>query len=138
MPLYEYQCPICATRTEAVRSYTRRDASPICPGCRSYDLAMDRLVSAPAFTPSSWGDSKWAGKYDKGLGVTLRDKNHRERIMKARGLVEDTAYDQQNRLDQSMSAHGDHERIVKQYEHNLREAHGDKGLAIAATFPATD
>jgi putative FmdB family regulatory protein len=135
MPLYEYQCPICATRTEAVRPYTRRDASPICPGCRSYDLAMDRLVSAPAFTPSSWGDSKWAGRFDKGLGVTLKDKNHRERIMKARGLVEDTAYDQQNRLDTSMSAHGDHERTVKRYEHNLREAGGDKGLAIATTFP---
>lgn len=135
MPLYEYECPICATRTEAVRPYTRRDASPICPGCRSYDLAMDRLVSAPAFTPSSWGDSKWAGKYDKGLGVTLQSKAHREQVMKSRGLVEDTAYDQQNRLDKSVSAHGDHERTVKRYEHNLREAGGDKGLAIANTFP---
>ena len=96
---------------------------------------MDRLVSSPAFTPSSWCDSQWAGRYDKGLGVTLRDKAHRERVMKARGLVEDNAYDQQNRLDKSVSAHGDHERTVKRYEHNLREANGDKGLAIANTFP---
>jgi hypothetical protein len=96
---------------------------------------MDRLVSAPAFTPSSWGDSQWTGRYDKGLGVTLQGKAHREQIMKARGLVETTAYDQDNRLDKAMSAHGDHERTVKRYEHNLREANGDKGLAIANTFP---
>ena len=138
MPLYEYGCPICSTRVEAVRPYDRRDSSPICPGCRSHDLKMERLVSAPAFTPSGWGDSQWAGRYDKGLGVTLRDRAHREHIMKARGLVEDTAYDQQNRLDKSVSAHGDHERTVRKYEHNLREAGGDRGLAIANTFPVND
>jgi len=72
------------------------------------------------------------------LGVTLRDKNHREQVMKSRGLVEDTAYDQRNRLDKAVSLNNDHERTVKRYEHNLREAGGDKGLAIANTFPAND
>jgi len=72
------------------------------------------------------------------LGVTLRDKNHREQVMKSRGLVEDTAYDQRNRLDKAVSLNSDHERTVKRYEHNLREAGGDKGLAIANTFPAND
>lgn len=96
---------------------------------------MVRLVSSPAFTPSSWGDSQWAGRFDKGLGVKLKDKNHRDSILKARGLVEDTAFDQRNRLDKSVSAHNDHERVVKRYERNLKEAGGDKGLAIAHTFP---
>ena len=137
MPLYEYRCPVCGHQQEALRSYETRDRpSPICNGCRSYDQGMTRLVSSPAFTPSAWGDSKWSGRFDKGLGVTLRDKAHRDSIMKQRGLVEDTVTDQRNRLDKSVSLSDEHDRTMKRYEHNLREANGDKGLAIANTFPA--
>jgi len=135
MPLYQASCPHCGEQVEYLRPYGRRDETPLCPNDRTPTV---KQVTAPAFTPSSWGDSKWAGKYDKGLGVTLRDKNHREQVMKSRGLVEDTAYDQRNRLDKAVSLNNDHERTVKRYEHNLREAGGDKGLAIANTFPAND
>lgn len=133
MPLYEAKCPECDARVEYLRPHARRTETPNCSLCR---VPTTPCVSAPAFTPSGWGDSKWAGRYDRGLGVTLRDKSHRERIMKARGLVEDTSYDQRNRLDKSVSDHSDHERTVRRYETNLREANGDKGLAIANTFPA--
>lgn len=132
MPLYDFKCPVCSRRQEAVRPYDRRDQGPQCARC---EQPMTRQVSAPAFTPSTWGDSKWAGRYDKGLGVTLKDKNHRDRMMQSRGLVEDTTYDQRNRLDKSLSEHNEHERTVRRYENNLREADGDKGLAIANTFP---
>lgn len=135
MPLYEARCPECYTPVEYMARIDLRDSTPECLLCR---VPTVRGVTAPAFTPSSWGDSKWAGRYDKGLGVTLRDKAHRERVMKARGLVEDTAYDQQNRLDRAVSLNRDHERTVKRYEANLREAGGDKGLAIANTFPVND
>lgn len=135
MPLYDAECATCGAVTEYLRPYTRRADTPPCGACGASTAPK---VSLPAFTPSGWGDSKWAGRHDKGLGVTLRDKAHRDRIMRERGLVEDTKYDQQNRLDKSVSAHGDHERTVRKYEQNLREAGGDKGLAIANTFPVND
>ena len=134
MPVYEARCPECGHRVEYMRSVERRYETPVCP---NDSTPTQKQVSAPAFTPSAWGDSKWDGRYDKGLGVTLRSKAHREQIMKSRGLVEDTVYDQQNRLDKAVSLHDDHERTVKRYEANLREARGDKGLAIANTFPVT-
>ena len=132
MPLYEAKCPECDTRVEYLRPHARRAETPACLLCQ---VPTTPCVSAPAYTPSGWGDTKWAGRYDRGLGVTLKDKNHRDRIMQSRGLTEDTKYDQQNRLDKSLSDHGEHERTVRRYENNLREANGDRGLAIANTFP---
>jgi len=132
VPLYEAKCPECDTRVEYLRPHARRAETPACLLCQ---VPTTPCVSAPAYTPSGWGDTKWAGRYDRGLGVTLRDKNHRDRIMQSRGLTEDTKYDQQNRLDKSLSDHNEHERTVRRYENNLREANGDRGLAIANTFP---
>lgn len=97
MPLYEYECPICSTRNEAVRSYERRDISPICPGCRSYDQGMTRIPSLIGKTAKAWGDSQW-GYMDYGLGQVVRSERHRQEIMKSKGLAEVSGYDIKSKL----------------------------------------
>lgn len=39
----------------------------------------------PARTGSSWGDSN--AYFDRGLGMTVKNTQHKERIMKAKGLM---------------------------------------------------
>jgi putative FmdB family regulatory protein len=135
MPLYEYKCTECDGKHERLRSYDRRHEASLCKLCASPAVL---IPSRPAFTPSAWGDSQWAGRYDKGLGVVLRDKSHRDRLMVQRGLVDTTAYDQDNLFDKAVSDHDAHERTMRTYEHHLREANGDMGAAIANTFPGED
>ena len=131
MPLYEYKCAH-GHLTTLLRKWQDK---PKTTGCHLCGKEARTIVSAPAFTPSGWGDSKWAGRFDKGLGITLRDKKHRDQVMKERGLVEDTVRDQRNRLDSAMSQADEHDRTVARYKTNLDKNNGDKGLAIAETFP---
>ena len=134
MPLYEYKCPVCSTRTEAIRPYTRRDASPLCPGCRSCDQRMTRLVSTPAFTPCSWGDTRWDGLHDRGLNVKLRDRNHRDAIMKKRGLREVQDGEVEAEISRVTSEQAEHDRNIQTYQRVLKDT-GSSSIAMAQTFP---
>ena len=133
MPLYTRVCPGCDHQFDVMRSVATRNDPVECIKC---ETPTKRGVEMPAYTPSSWGDSKWAGRYDKGLGVTLQSKKHRDQIMKQRGLVEDTVTDQRARLDKSVSEAAQHERTVARFNTELSKANGDRGLAIANTFPS--
>lgn len=134
MPLYTRVCPDCGHRFDVMRSIATRNDPVDCTLCSA---PTNRGVEMPAYTPSGWGDSKWAGRFDKGLGITLRDKAHRDRVMKERGLVEDTVTDQRKRLDHAVKEHTEHERTVSRFQSELTKANGDRGLAIANTFPST-
>jgi putative FmdB family regulatory protein len=133
MPLYTRVCPECDYRFDVMRSIDFRNDPVECIKC---ETPTKRGVELPAFTPSGWGDSKWAGRYDKGLGVTLQSKKHRDQIMKQRGLVEDTVIDQRTRLDKSIGEAAEHERTVARFNAELSNCGGDRGLAIANTFPS--
>ncbi len=135
MALYEAKCNQCSIKIEYLRSYQKREETPLCPRCL---LQTERVISAPAFTPSVWGDSQWQGRYDRGLGVVLKDKAHRDRLMQERGLYEATLSDTDNSFDRMISEGQEHERQMALYNHNLREANGDTGLAIANTFPGEE
>jgi putative FmdB family regulatory protein len=130
MPMYEMKCP-SGHKHEVLRKAEHRDNPSVCPACGAH---TKRQITAPAFTPFSWGDTRW-DKYDHGLGTQIVSKKHRERIMAEKGLVEDTVRDQQNRLDHAMAGHEDHEATMTRYRANLDKNNGDKGLAIAETFP---
>lgn len=60
MPLYEYQCEVCATRFERIQKYSDPpiDACPACSG------AVRKLVSSPAiqFKGSGWYITDYARK----------------------------------------------------------------------------
>lgn len=129
MPLYDVSCPSCG-----VREVLARPNTPVpCPSCGG---ATQRLVSMPARTSASWGDSQ--GYFDRGLGCYVENSQHRERVMKAKGLaplsdfakhaVEDYAESQVNERKE-------HERVMARLESNMKEHNGDQAAAIAATFP---
>lgn len=84
MPIYEYQCQ-SGHVIEVLEKYDRRMDNKVCKVCGHRAVIM---VSAPAKTASKWGDTPWDGRRDAGLGVTLRDENHRKQLMQQRGLRE--------------------------------------------------
>ncbi len=45
MPIYEYECEICAYRFELKRRFDEDEGSPCCPQCRG---KVRRLLSPPA------------------------------------------------------------------------------------------
>lgn len=130
MPLYEYPCQRTGRRVEVIRRYEER---ALCPcGC-----GAKRIISAPAKTAMKWGDTPWDGRYDRGLGTKLRDRNHRDRIMQQRGLreLQDGEVDAEVRRAEKESEA--HEANVQTYKKHLAET-GDAGLAIARTFPCEE
>ena len=133
MPLYTRECMRCEVRFDVLRNMGKRDEPVPCKTCKG---ETRRGVALIASTPSGWGDSTWSGRFDKGLGITLRSKAHRDQVMKERGLVETTAYDQRAKLDKGISLNNEHERTMSRYNSELSKANGDKGLAIANTFPS--
>ena len=127
MPLYEYQCGRTGRRLELLRRYEDRKFCPC--GC-----GAKRLISAPAKTAMRWGDTPLDGRYDRGLGTTLRDKNHRAQIMQARGLRELQEGEVEAEISRAEKESAAHDVTVQSFKHHLAET-GDTGLAIARTFP---
>jgi len=130
MPIYEYQCFRTTRRLEVIRRYEDRKECPC--GC-----GAPRIMSAPAKTAMRWGDTPWDGRYDRGLGTTLRDQNHRNAIMQSRGLrqLEEGEVEQYSREVQAESA--EHEANVAAFQKHKAET-GDVGLALARTFPCQE
>jgi len=130
MPLYEYHCDVKGHRIEVIRRYEERGLCPCGCGAR-------RIISAPAKTALRWGDTEWSGRYDRGLGTTIRDRRHREALMRQRGLrqLEDGEIDAQ--ISSRQKEVDDHEDTMKSYNKHLGET-GDAGLALARTFPCTE
>jgi putative FmdB family regulatory protein len=130
MPIYEYPCFRVGHRIETIRKYEDR---AVCPcGC-----GAKRLISAPAKTALKWGDTQWTGKYDKGLGTTLRDANHRKQLMASRNLreLQDGEVESHTRAVQADAA--EHDANVAAFEKHKAET-GDVGVALARTFPCKE
>tara|TARA_R110002110_G_scaffold51805_11_gene151539 strand:- start:3140 stop:3421 length:282 start_codon:yes stop_codon:yes gene_type:complete len=90
-----------------------------------------------AKTALRWGDTQWDGKHDRGLGVTLRDRNHRDAVMRSRGLrpLEDGEVEaEQSRVT---SEHDRCEQNMKTYQRVLEDT-GNTSIAMAETFPNPD
>ena len=95
---------------------------------------MARLVSAPAKTPWSWGDTVWDGYHDRGLNVTLRDKAHREAVMASRGLREVEDGEVENEIRRATSEKDRHDREMKTFDTVLKDT-GSSAIAMEQTFP---
>lgn len=130
MPLYEYKCSTCGSRTETIRSFTRRDELPSC-ACRG---AMLRCVSAPSKTPWSWGDTSFDGFRDRGLGTTIVSKKHRELLMKQKGLREVEDGEVEAEIRTVTAAAEKHDREMETYK-KVFKATGSHTAAIDQTFP---
>lgn len=55
MPLYEYSCPDCGTRFEAMRRMSQRNEAPPCKECGSEKTKL--ALSSSAFLGGSGGGS---------------------------------------------------------------------------------
>ncbi|TNF74648.1 MAG: zinc ribbon domain-containing protein [Acidobacteria bacterium] len=66
MPLYEYECSSCGTRTEVLQ----RVGAPPIDDCSECGGKMKRLLSAPAvqFKGTGWYVTDYARKKDSGNG----------------------------------------------------------------------
>lgn len=82
-PTYEYECTKCASGFDIIKGVSEIDSPEECPGCQSYDTK--RNISRTHF----YGASDWDNKeFNRGLGIVTRNKKHRDKEARARGLVE--------------------------------------------------
>ena len=128
MPIYEYRCAVKGAHIEVLRKYEDRGFCPC--GCEA-----PRVISAPAKTPYGWGDSKWDGARDNGLGTTLVSKKHREAVMRAKGLRELQPGEAEDHMKAVQADHSQHEANMASFRKHKAET-GDAGLALARTFPS--
>lgn len=129
MPLYEYKC--ACQRVELVRKYERRDDEVLCGLCGGL---LVRLVSAPAKTVWSWGDTPWDGYHDRGLNMKLRDRKHREQVMAARNLREVEDGEVEREISRVAGEKDRHERNISTFQRVLQDT-GSTSIAMAETFP---
>jgi putative FmdB family regulatory protein len=129
MPLYEYLCKPCGKVFERLRSYPQRHEAFCDCG-----LLVSYIPSAPARTSYQWGDTKWDGSHDRALNMTWRDKNHRDAVMKKRGLRELQPGEVEAEQKRVSNDHQQHERNMKTYSTTLKET-GSQAVAMARTFP---
>jgi putative FmdB family regulatory protein len=130
MPMYEFRCSRCNRR---MQDLFKVDECPKLIECPCGGLA-DRVVSLIANTTSQWGDSH--GYYDRGLGTYVENAQHRERVMKKRGLVSLQDYDKnyvEDRLEKRQDVFDQHERDVRDYK-QYRELGRSKGEAMAEVY----
>lgn len=130
MPLYEYLCEVQGRRIEVLHKYNERYVCPC--GC-----GATRLMSAPAKTALRWGDTQWHGRYDRGLGVTLQDENHRQAIMKERGLRQLREGEAEAEIAEVVAETKEHDDNMSRFNKHMAET-GDTGLALARTFPCEE
>jgi putative FmdB family regulatory protein len=133
MPIYEYRCAD-GHRSEKLRKFENRKDAAACARCGA---PASLAVAAPARTAWAWGDTQWNGFHDRGLNVTLRDKAHRESIMKQRGLrqVEDGEIERE--ISRATSEKDNHEAQVAKFQRVLADT-GSTAKAMIETFPTPD
>jgi putative FmdB family regulatory protein len=82
MPVYPYKCTTCPHHFDVAKSVRQIDDPETCPKCQS---DSKRYLVAVNFN----GASDWdKAEYNPGLGCIVKNTKHRERIAKARGLIE--------------------------------------------------
>lgn len=130
MPLYRYQCRAGHT-IEELRKFNHRLDDIKCDICGQ---PATIVVTMPAKTAWQWGDTRWDGYHDRGLGITYRDKSHRERVMAERGLrpLEDGEVEaEQSRV---IRENEQHNKNVQTFKRVLEDT-GSSAMAMAQTFP---
>jgi len=82
MPVYEYGCEKCGTKTTHIRDVKYRNRRLLC-ACGG---SMRMLVSS--FTPITDTNFWYTGKYDSRLGSRIEGRRDWERKLKDKGLQE--------------------------------------------------
>lgn len=88
MPTYDYRCPACGKPFEDIKGIKAYDADPkaSCPHCAHACGPADRDFSNTKLT--FIGTSVQSAEYNPGLGCVVKNKAHKEDILRAKGLHE--------------------------------------------------
>ena len=118
-----------------------RDKEVICEGCH---IVMQKIISVPAYTPSSWGVDWRAGLsgssiHSVALGRPVASRKEEEAIMRDRGFIPESELgshfiDDFN--EKRRAAVIEQDKVNDTYQANLKAFGGDKIKAISETFPA--
>lgn len=133
MPIREFKCEDGHVSDELIRS---SDPVPQTITCWC-GLEARLQISTFARTPGTFGDS--TAYFDRGLGCVVRNNQHREQLMKAKGLTPLSDYASgtvENAVHAQIEQKKQHERTVTAYKDNLKKHGGDTAMAVADTFPS--
>ena len=88
MPIYDYHCPNCKKPFEDISSITAKDAGlrATCPNCDHLCTGDDRDFSKSTF--NFIGTAVTSPEFNPGLGCVVKNKRHKDDLLKKKGLVE--------------------------------------------------
>lgn len=142
MPIYQFHCDACGYTAEHLMSYERsKNVEVVCEPC---SLAMRKLVSMPAKTPTLW-NAGWteglsSNMYSHALGRQVANKREEERIMNANGFVNEKDLGDgwfENAQSKIVEKRKEQDRRSAIYQKTLEET-GDANKAVETAFPAKD
>ena len=79
MPIYEYECKPCDKLTDAYRSVADRNDTPLCEHCAG---PTKKIISYNRV------HADFAPYYDDNLEAHVKSKQHRQKIMREKGVTE--------------------------------------------------
>jgi len=142
MPIFQWRCDACGYTAEHLMSYERsKNVEVVCEPC---SLAMRKLVSMPAKTPTLW-NAGWteglsSNMYSHALGRQVANKREEERIMNANGFVNEKDLGDgwfENAQSKIIEKRKEQDRRSAIYQKTLEET-GDANKAVETAFPAKD
>jgi putative FmdB family regulatory protein len=138
MPLYDFRCEEHG-RWEVL---AKANETRACPSCGVEGV---RMISLPAKTATLW-NSGWNsglgsnGFYSASAGQRVSDKREEERIMNARGFINEKELGgesfYQRQLDKNRDERNEAAAAAKTWTDNLKKFDGDKTRAMTETYPA--
>ena len=138
MPLVDYECTDCPHVIEdVVYLQSEEQAAQLdCPACDGVALKKFPLI---ARTAHSWGDTN--SYFDRGLGTVVRNRQHRERLCKEKGLVpldDMPAHHWEDQTAAKVKRVEKRQQLTDRYTAALKKHHGDKIKAIPEALPARE
>ena len=140
MPIYDFRCPEHG-EWEALVKWAQGSKCPVC------DVPGVQQVSMPARMTTLWNAGWNAGLSNNGFfshsaGHRVSDKREEERIMNARGFVNEKDAGGEAMYDTLASRKIDEKKqldtTANLYRENLKRFDGDKVMAVTETFPARE
>jgi putative FmdB family regulatory protein len=102
---YEYLCEKCDKRFDVIKSYKDIDVTEYCPKCGEF--AVRQFVPTRIHLS---GTAVTHAEFNPGLGCVVKNKRHKEYLMKAKGVQE---VGNDFKSGESMNAHFDKAREEK-------------------------
>lgn len=140
MPIYDFKCNDHG-EWEALVKWAQGSKCPVC------DVPGVQQVSMPARMTTLWNAGWNAGLSNNGFfshsaGHRVSDKREEERIMNARGFVNEKDAGGEAMHDTLASRKIDEKKqldaTASLYRENLKRFDGDKVMAVTETFPARE